>query len=460
LNSDEEGINRIDDESDRTYDDHLVGKTKVSSRGRIINVTPKILNQKNKKAKKKRKSKAKSKVRTEKNIDRLDIESDRIYDDDFVGKKLSCRYETGWYMGKIEYFNIKLKEYIVFFDDGSHDCIKKDDINDGVDIILLDWFYRSAKRRSMPKDAEIRQDNNGGGVVFRHPTLGLLAGHQQLTVRHTNISNPNTFTLMVIQANSCNYLFEKQELMKTLRSAFLFSNNGETETAFIESLRSKTGIEKWQLEYLLENSKDYRLENISPTVEMFNGVVDIDDKIMYPKVARELQGLDCFLEKIEIYFENNAGSNEERKNKCSKCEDSFIFERSLKKHITSVHVETMPENPLSKEKIKVKVIKAKKNCQKLARQPCKNVSEGFIHEARILPKKAVIQRQGPELIVENYVGKFAKIIKEEDDCSAEEAQVAETYLMEKRPKLSEYHENFLMAKKPKLALPSDHEDKA
>ena len=274
-----------------------------------------------------------------------------------------------------------------------------------------------------------------GGVVYRHPNLGLLAGHQQLAVRHTNVHNPSSFTFMMIKANACNYLFEKQKLMKTLRSAFLFSIKGETETAFIESLRSKTGIEKWQLEYLLENSNDYRLENVVPTIEMFKGVFDIGEKSLYPKVAREPQGLDCFLEKIEIDFENNAGSNEERKNKCSKCEDSFVFERSLKKHITSVHVEKMPENPLPKEKIKV--IKAKKNCQKLARQPFKNVSEGFIHVAQILP-----------------------IIKEEDDCSAEGDQVAETHLIAKRPKLTEYHENFLMAKKSKLALPSDHEDKA
>ena len=142
--------------------------------------------------------------------------------------------------------------------------------------------------------------------------------------------------------------------MKTLRSAFLFSINGENETAFIESLRSKTGIEKRKLEYLLENSKDYRLEKLSsPSDEMFEGVFDIDEKSMYPKVAREPQGLDCFLEKIEIDIENNAGSNEERNNKCSKCEDSFIFERSLQKHITSVHVEQMPEKRLSKENIEV-----------------------------------------------------------------------------------------------------------
>ena len=199
--------------------------------------------------------------------------------------------------------------------------------------------------------------------------------------------------------------------MKTLRSAFLFSINGENETAFIESLRSKTGIEKRKLEYLLENSKDYRLEKLSsPSDEMFEGVFDIDEKSMYPKVAREPQGLDCFLEKIEIDFENNAGSNEERNNKCSKCEDSFIFERSLKKHITSVHVEQMPEKRLSKENIEVKVIKAKKDFQKLARQPCKDVFEGFIQDfpARILPKKAAIQRPGPDFLIVNYVGEFAK----------------------------------------------------
>ena len=161
--------------------------------------------------------------------------------------------------------------------------------------------------------------------------------------------------------------------------------------------------------------------------------------------------MDCFLEKIELDFENNAGSNEERKNKCSKCEDSFIFERSLKKHITSVHVEQIPEKGFSKENIKVKVIKAKKNCQKLARQPCKNVSEGFIHEcpARILPKKAVIQRPGSDFLIVNYVGEFAKadqanledeIIKQEDDFSAEGVQVAEiaeAHSIAKRPKLSE-----------------------
>ena len=145
---------------------NLAGKTKVSSRGRIIKVTPKILNQKNEKCKKKRKSKVKSKVsKVNKEFDRFDDESDRTYEDDLVGKKLSCRYDTGWHFGSIEYFNIKLKEYVVFFDDGSHDCIKKDDI-DGKYIILLEWLYRSNKRRSMPKGQLILKCPFG---VFKSP---------------------------------------------------------------------------------------------------------------------------------------------------------------------------------------------------------------------------------------------------------------------------------------------------
>ena len=68
--------------------------------------------------------------------DRIDYEEDRTYDDPLVGKKLRCQYETGWHTGKIEYFNTKLEEYIVFFADESSDYIKKNDI-DGLEIILL-----------------------------------------------------------------------------------------------------------------------------------------------------------------------------------------------------------------------------------------------------------------------------------------------------------------------------------
>ena len=63
------------------------------------------------------------------NLDRIDTHSDRTYDDVLVGKKIRGNYETGWHLGTIEYFNTKLKEYLVFFDDGSSDYIKEDVID-------------------------------------------------------------------------------------------------------------------------------------------------------------------------------------------------------------------------------------------------------------------------------------------------------------------------------------------
>ena len=70
------------------------------------------------------------------NDSRIDYTEDQTYDDPLVGKKLRCYYETGWHTGKIEYFNTKLEEYVVFFEDESSDYIKKGDI-DGLEIILL-----------------------------------------------------------------------------------------------------------------------------------------------------------------------------------------------------------------------------------------------------------------------------------------------------------------------------------
>ena len=64
-----------------------------------------------------------------KDIDRIDDKLDQTYDDHLVGKKIHGHYETGWHIGKIEYFNIKLKEYLVLFDDGSSDYIKEDVID-------------------------------------------------------------------------------------------------------------------------------------------------------------------------------------------------------------------------------------------------------------------------------------------------------------------------------------------
>ena len=62
-------------------------------------------------------------------IDRIDNISDQTYDDHLVGRKIRGNYKTGCHNGRVEYLNIKLKEYFVLFDDGSSDYIKKDDID-------------------------------------------------------------------------------------------------------------------------------------------------------------------------------------------------------------------------------------------------------------------------------------------------------------------------------------------
>ena len=66
----------------------------------------------------------------------MDNEEDRISNEKLVGRKIRGLYETGWHTGEIEYFNSKLKEYFVTFDDGSSDYIKEDEI-DGCQLILL-----------------------------------------------------------------------------------------------------------------------------------------------------------------------------------------------------------------------------------------------------------------------------------------------------------------------------------
>ena len=88
-------------------------------------------------------------------IDRIDGISDRSYDDHLVGKKLKCNYETGWYIGKIEHFDTKLKEYLVKFDDGSHDYIKEDEI-DGIDLILLNDDL-ATKKSLIEHDASVHE---------------------------------------------------------------------------------------------------------------------------------------------------------------------------------------------------------------------------------------------------------------------------------------------------------------
>ena len=45
-----------------------------------------------------------------------------------IGRKIRGLYETGWHVGKIEYLNTNLQEYLVSFNDGSSDYLKENDI--------------------------------------------------------------------------------------------------------------------------------------------------------------------------------------------------------------------------------------------------------------------------------------------------------------------------------------------
>ena len=70
----------------------------------------------------------------------------RIQNDKLVGQKIRGLYETGWHTGTIKYFNTKLQEYLVYFEDQTEDYIKKEDI-DGTQIILISEMSRSGRVR-------------------------------------------------------------------------------------------------------------------------------------------------------------------------------------------------------------------------------------------------------------------------------------------------------------------------
>jgi len=91
--------------------------------------------------------------------ERVDKETDRKYDDKLVGEKIRGNYDNGWHTGTIQYFNTEFMEYRVLFEDGSEDYISTDDI-DGVDIILVpsekfkahDQSTNNVKATKKPKD--------------------------------------------------------------------------------------------------------------------------------------------------------------------------------------------------------------------------------------------------------------------------------------------------------------------
>ena len=78
----------------------------------------------------------------EENEEEIDLEKEEDNEDDrtiyheLVGRDIRGHYETGWHVGKLEYYNKNLQKYLVQFGDGSTDYIKKEDI-DGLQLILV-----------------------------------------------------------------------------------------------------------------------------------------------------------------------------------------------------------------------------------------------------------------------------------------------------------------------------------
>ena len=66
-----------------------------------------------------------------------DNEDDRTTDAELVGKKVRALYENGWFTGDVVYYNERLGEYKVDYDDSTSDYISLNDI-DGVEVILQD----------------------------------------------------------------------------------------------------------------------------------------------------------------------------------------------------------------------------------------------------------------------------------------------------------------------------------
>ena len=75
---------------------------------------------------------------TEEDVDeneRVDNVKDRIYDHAIINRKIRAFYDD-WHTGEIMWYNTKLDEYRVMYEDSSEDYITLHDIN-GIDMILI-----------------------------------------------------------------------------------------------------------------------------------------------------------------------------------------------------------------------------------------------------------------------------------------------------------------------------------
>ena len=69
--------------------------------------------------------------------ERMDNEDDRSYSHILVGKKLRGLYQDGWQEGRIDYYNKKLKQLHLKFQDSSEDDYVNESDIDGVELMLV-----------------------------------------------------------------------------------------------------------------------------------------------------------------------------------------------------------------------------------------------------------------------------------------------------------------------------------
>jgi hypothetical protein len=69
--------------------------------------------------------------------DRIDDESDRDHDHAMVDRRIRALYADVWYTGVVTWYNTKLNEFHLSFEDGSEDYINIDDVN-GTDMMFDD----------------------------------------------------------------------------------------------------------------------------------------------------------------------------------------------------------------------------------------------------------------------------------------------------------------------------------
>ena len=62
--------------------------------------------------------------------------AERIFNHELGGKQVKGLYENGWFIGKIQYFNRRLDDFKVVFEDDTIDYISKKDIDD-VELFLI-----------------------------------------------------------------------------------------------------------------------------------------------------------------------------------------------------------------------------------------------------------------------------------------------------------------------------------